>query len=301
MAIQPPIRYPAPWEANILAGGTLLMLLVSSGILSVFFPLPVVLILGQLLIIVPALAWIVIRHLPLRVTFGLYPVSTSTIVWSVLIGFACWPVVAGMVTLLEKPLLLIGPYPPAPFPSNWVERVAFGLAYIVLAPLTEEPIYRGFILQAWLRRGIWVGIGMSGFLFGLLHSQIAPLIPISLFGMVLGLLAHRSQSVLSSIFAHASYNTATAATLFVVIPSLQATPGDVFLVLGMIALPIALLLIWLFLRQNPISPTTLPPRDTSPRWKAILTLLIVLGLFGLMILLEIVMRIYPNLKDLKGI
>jgi hypothetical protein len=86
---QPSIRYPAPWEANILACGTLLMLLVFTGILSAFFPIPVVLIVGQLLFIVPSLTWIVVRHLPLQATFRLYPVTASTIIWGVLIGLAC--------------------------------------------------------------------------------------------------------------------------------------------------------------------------------------------------------------------
>jgi membrane protease YdiL (CAAX protease family) len=295
MNLQPSIRYPAIWEANLLAGSTLVMLIVSAGILSVFFKLSAVLIVGQLLVIVPALLWIAIRRLPLQATFRLYPIPARTALWSILIGFACWPVVAGMSTLLEKPLLLIGPYPAPPLPSHWVESAAYALTYIVIAPLTEEPIYRGFILQAWLRRGMWVGIVLSGFLFGLLHSQIAPLLPLTLLGMVLGLLAHRSQSVLSSIFAHASYNT--AATLFVIVPSLQGTQEVVFIVAGIIALPIAALLVWFFLRRTPVSSTAIPPQESTSWWRPIVSLLVVLGLFGLMALLEIAMRLDPNLGN----
>jgi membrane protease YdiL (CAAX protease family) len=295
MNLQPSIRYPAIWEANLLAGSTLVMLIVSAGILSVFFKLSAVLIVGQLLVIVPALLWIAIRRLPLQATFRLYPIPARTALWSILIGFACWPVVAGMSTLLEKPLLLIGPYPAPPLPGHWVESAAYALTYIVIAPLTEEPIYRGFILQAWLRRGMWVGIVLSGFLFGLLHSQIAPLLPLTLLGMVLGLLAHRSQSVLSSIFAHASYNT--AATLFVIVPSLQGTQEVVFIVAGIIALPIAALLVWFFLRRTPVSSTAIPPQESTSWWRPIVSLLVVLGLFGLMALLEIAMRLDPNLGN----
>ena len=299
MDIQPSIRYPATWEANLLAGSTLVMLIVSAGILSAIFELSAVLIVGQLLVIVPALLWIAIRRLPLQATLRLHPISVRTAIWSILIGLACWPVVAGMATLLEKPLLLIGPYPASPLPSSWAESVAYALAYIVLAPMTEEPIYRGFILQARLRRGMWVGIILSGFLFGLLHSQIAPLLPLTLFGMVLGLLAYRSQSVFSSILAHASYNT--AASLFVIIPSLQGTQETVFIVAGIIALPIAALLVWFFLRQTTVSSPTIPPQESTPWWKTIVSLLVVLGLFGLMAVLEIVLRLYPNLMDLKGV
>ena len=295
MNVQPSIRYPATWEANLLAGITLVMLIVSAGILSIFFKLSAVLIVGQLLVIVPTLLWIAIRRLPLQATFRLYPIPARTALWSILIGFACWPVVAGMSTLLEKPLSLIGPYPALPLPSNWVESAAYAITFIVLAPLTEEPIYRGFILQAWLRRGMWVGIVLSGFLFGLSHSQIAPLLPLTLLGIVLGLLAYRSQSVLSSIIAHASYNT--VATLFVIVPSLQATQEVVFLVAGIIALPIAALLVWFFLRQTPVSSTAIPPQESTSWWRPIISLLVVLGLYGLMALLEIAMRLSPNLGN----
>lgn len=295
MNVQPSIRYPATWEANLLAGITMVMMIVSAGILSIFFKLSAVLIVGQLLVIVPTLLWIAIRRLPLQATFRLYPIPARTALWSILIGCACWPVVAGMSTLLEKPLLLIGPYPALSLPSNWVESAAYAITFIFLAPLTEEPIYRGFILQAWLRRGMWMGIVLSGFLFGLFHSQIAPLLPLTLLGMVLGLLAHRSQSVLSSIIAHVSYNT--IATLFVIVPSLQAIQEVIFIVAGFIALPIAALLVWLFLRQTPDSSTAIPPQERTSWRGPIISLLVVLGLFGLMALLEIVTRLAPNLGN----
>jgi membrane protease YdiL (CAAX protease family) len=295
MNVQPSIRYPATWEANLLAGITMIMLIVSAGILSIFFKLPAVLIVGQLLVIIPTLIWITIRRLPLRTTLRLYPIPASTALWSILIGFACWPVVAGMSTLLEKPLSLMGPYPAPPLPSNWVESAAYAITFIVLAPLTEEPIYRGFILQAWLRRGMWMGIVLSSFLFGLFHTQIAPLLPLTLWGIVLGLLAYRSGSVLSSIIAHASYNT--VATLFVISPSLQGTHEVVFIVAGIFALPIAALLVWLFLRRTPVSSSALPPQESTSWWRPILSLMVVLGLYGLMALLEITMRLSPNLEN----
>jgi membrane protease YdiL (CAAX protease family) len=295
MDLQHSNRHPATWEANLLAGVTLVIMIVSAGILSVFFRLPVVLIVGQLLVIVPALIWIAIRRFPLQATFRLYPIPVRTTLWCMFIGFACWPVVAGMSALLEKPLLLIGPYPALSLPGNWVESAAYAITLIVLAPLTEEPIFRGFILQAWLRRGMWAGIILSGFLFGLFHAQIAPLLPLTLLGMVLALLAHRSQSVLGSIIAHASYNTIAA--LFVIVPTLQATQEVFFFAAGIIALPIAALLVWLFLRQTPVSSTSIPPQERTSWRGLILSLLVVLGLFSLLALLEIVTRLASNLGN----
>jgi membrane protease YdiL (CAAX protease family) len=275
----------------------LVALIIFAGILTVFFNLSVVLVVGQLLFAVPALLWIAIRRFPLQATFRLYPISVRTALWSVLIGLACWPVAAGIAALLEKPLSLIGPPPQIPLPTNWGESLAYAFTFIVLAPLTEEPIFRGFVLQAWLRRGPVVGIILAGFLFGLMHAQIAPVLPITVLGIVLGLLAYRSQSILSSILAHASFNA--VASLFVCLPSLQGTEDVVFIIAGAVALPVAALLVWSYVRRNPLPVDGTPPRETSSWMWPSLSFLVVFGLFGLMALAEIVMRLNPNLSQLK--
>jgi hypothetical protein len=297
MNAQPSFRYPATWEATLLVSVLLVGLIVVAGILTIFFNLTVVLVLGQLLFAVPALLWIAIRRFPLQATLRLYPISARTALWSVLIGLACWPVAAGASALLEKPLSLIGPPPTIPLPTNWGESLAYAFTFIVLAPLTEEPIFRGFVLQAWLRRGSVVGIILAGFLFGLMHAQITPVLPITVLGIVLGLLAYRSQSILSSILAHASFNS--VASLFVCLPSLQGTQDIVFIIAGAVALPIAALLVWSYVRRNPPPSNETLPRETSSWVWPSLSFLVVFGLFGLMALFEIMMRLNPNLSQLK--
>jgi membrane protease YdiL (CAAX protease family) len=296
MNSQQSIRCPATWEANLLAGSVLIVLFVGAGILTLFLNLSIVLIVGQIIVIVPVLLWIAVRRLPLQTTLRLHPISLRTALWSVLIGVACWPIVAGISTLLDQLLSRIGPYPATPLPQNLTESAMYALTFIVLAPLTEEPIYRGFILQAWLRRGKWVSLVVSGILFGFLHSQIAPLLPLTLFGIVLGILAYRGGSVLSSILAHASYNA--VATLFVVLPALQKTRAEFFIIAGIVALPIAALLLWLMVRKNPLSSSDMPPRETLSWLWPIVSFLVVFGLFGLMAILEVIMRLHPNLKSM---
>ncbi len=297
MNAQSAIRYPTTWEANLLVGILLFTLIIAAGILTFLFNLSVVLILGQLLFAVPALMWIVIRQFPLKATLRLHSISARTAVWSVLIGLACWPVAAGLSTLLEKPLSLIGPPPSIPLPKNWGEGLAYAFTFIILAPLTEEPIFRGFVLQAWLRRGPVVGIIATSFLFALMHAQIVPVLPITLFGIVLALLAYRSQSILSSMLAHAGFNA--VASLFVCIPSLQGTEDIVFIIAGAVTLPVAAFLVWSYVRQNPPPAEGTPPRETSPWIWPILSSLVILGLFGLIAILERVMRLNPGMGQVK--
>jgi membrane protease YdiL (CAAX protease family) len=118
-----------------------------------------------------------------------------------------------------------------------------------------------------------------------------------LLGIVLGLLAYRSQSILSSMLAHASFNA--VASFFVCLPSLQSTQDIVFIIAGAVALPIAAFLVWSFVRRNPPPAHGTPPREISPWVWSILSLLVIFGLFSLMALLEIVMRLNPGMSQMK--
>lgn len=291
------VRNPSTWEATLLAAILLVVLIVSAGILSALSSLSVVLVVGQLLFIVPTVLWSTFRGLPLRATLQISGIPWRTALWSAAIGLACWPVVAGTVALFERPLSRLGAYPASPVPGNLIESGAYVLALVVLAPLTEEPAYRGLMMRAWLRRGPRLGIIIPAILFGLLHSQIAPLLPLTVFGVVLGILVWHTGSVLSSVVAHASYNT--AAVLFIVVPPLQSTQDAAFMAMGALALPVAVVLIWRFVAQNALPLTATPqPETTSPLW-SIMALLLVLGLYVLMATLEVAMRLYPELMNLK--
>jgi membrane protease YdiL (CAAX protease family) len=55
-------------------------------------------------------------------------------------------------------------------------------------------------------------------LFAAFHFELAALIPVTFFGIGLGLLVQRSNSLFSSVVAHMSYNV--VGTLYLVIPGL---------------------------------------------------------------------------------
>lgn len=79
------VRLPATWEANLLAGSLLIVMIVGAGMPSLFLDLSIVLIVGQLLVVVPALLWIAARRLLLRTTLRLHPIPLRTALWSVII------------------------------------------------------------------------------------------------------------------------------------------------------------------------------------------------------------------------
>ena len=93
-----------------------------------------------------------------------------------------------------------------------VSILLFGVLGVLVAPLVEETIFRGFLYPVIARQfGITAGIALTGTLFGLMHAaqlwggwgQIALLI---LVGVVLTWVRARTGTVAASYFVHLGYN-----------------------------------------------------------------------------------------------
>jgi sodium transport system permease protein len=81
------------------------------------------------------------------------------------------------------------------------------LVFVLLPAVSEELAFRGFIL-AGLRRRFrpWLAILLSSSLFALYHFNVFQLVPAFCLGLVLGLLAVRSGSVLPGMLFHLLHN-----------------------------------------------------------------------------------------------
>jgi uncharacterized protein len=78
------------------------------------------------------------------------------------------------------------------------------IAYIIVAPITEEFLFRGYILQRWASKwSMTVALVASSILFGVLHANI---IGLSMFGLVMGVLYIRTRTLLIPIACHAFNN-----------------------------------------------------------------------------------------------
>jgi membrane protease YdiL (CAAX protease family) len=93
-----------------------------------------------------------------------------------------------------------------------ISILLFGVLGVLVAPLVEETIFRGFLYPVIARRlGIAAGIAVTGTLFGLMHAaqlwggwgQIALLIVV---GVVLTWVRARTGTVAASYFVHLGYN-----------------------------------------------------------------------------------------------
>lgn len=83
-------------------------------------------------------------------------------------------------------------------------RVITAIATIIVAPLTEEFIFRGFILQRWgVKWNVPLGLLLSSLLFGLMHPNP---IGLTMFGLLMGTLYLKTRSLVIPIAAHAVNN-----------------------------------------------------------------------------------------------
>lgn len=81
------------------------------------------------------------------------------------------------------------------------------LSLVVFAPMTEEFIFRGYLLHRWTKKwGLWAAIVLSSVLFGALHPDS---LGAAFTGFVFAILYLRTQSLWAAIIAHALYNLTT--------------------------------------------------------------------------------------------
>jgi membrane protease YdiL (CAAX protease family) len=100
--------------------------------------------------------------------------------------------------------------------------VMVSLLAIVIAPITEEIFYRGFLFGGLATvfgtkgtmRGVVVGGLLSGLIFALAHFDVGSIIPFTIIGVVFAFVYHRSQSLFAAVGAHVMFNAiAIAGTL----------------------------------------------------------------------------------------
>jgi CAAX protease family protein len=160
--------------------------------------------------------------------------GTGSLVADVGLSFKWWDLVVGAVAGIGTQLVLIPllylPFEradptlnhrlsaPATADSAAVHG-AFPVTVLVLflavfAPVVEELFFRGLLLRSMTRwLGPIAGIAISAVVFGLAHFEPLQLAGLVLFGIVLGLLAYKTQRLGPGIVAHAAFNAVTVFSL----------------------------------------------------------------------------------------
>lgn len=137
----------------------------------------------------------------------------------------------GVLLVLVWYLLITMVLPPEwGAPSHKLEEIArastagllaFALMAVVLAPLSEELLFRGAMLHGFMQR--WSGgvsVALTALLFAALHIGPAQpywpgVVNVAVIGVVLALLRIRTGSLLPGVIAHAVYNSVAVLDILV--------------------------------------------------------------------------------------
>jgi len=137
-----------------------------------------------------------------------FKLSPACIVLCLLMGLAANIWFSLVLNLLPLPQSLMEGYADASAGLNgsgmWLVDL---LSLVIIAPVTEEVIYRGAIFRyakGFLPLG--VAVILQGLLFGLAHGQIIWIAYATILGCVLGYLRNITGSILSCILFHVAFN-----------------------------------------------------------------------------------------------
>ena len=150
--------------------------------------------------------------------------------WSVL----CWSVVAALGALIPSAWT----QEMMPELPNWIEHEFYMIlqnrwGYLsigLLAPLSEEIVFRGAILKSLLKKStlpVWGAIVLSAFMFSLIHMNPAQMPHAFVIGILLGWMYQRTGSILPGMAYHWANNSA-AYVLYNIYPNPDMKLIDLF-------------------------------------------------------------------------
>jgi len=115
----------------------------------------------------------------------------------------------------ERVLSVFGNWDPSEeqglVPNGWDSSragafVAFFVVVTLIAPAIEEMTYRGLGISLLLPWGAVLAVGATGLLFGAAHGLLVALPILTMFGLVVGWLRVRTDSIYPGIVLHGTFN-----------------------------------------------------------------------------------------------
>lgn len=153
------------------------------------------------------------RGIPMRRALALRPIRPATVVLALVAGLA-----------LQFPLAEVGNVAREVFPipveeqlrqrrlvtpDGLADALVTILAIVVIAPASEELLFRGLMLRPLAERyGPGFALGLTSVLFGLVHGQPVAVAYATVAGVVLGTVAVRTGGVAAPLVVHAAVNAA---------------------------------------------------------------------------------------------
>jgi membrane protease YdiL (CAAX protease family) len=159
-----------------------------------------------LVILLPALLYLLIARLPLVQTLQLRWPGWNRVILTLFLAGGMWIIAMWWATLVAKVVGYDLPTPPEFYPRTLGAAILLTSALAIFAPICEEVMFRGVIQRGYERNGAVRAIVFGGLVFAGFHLsplRFAALLPMAL---MLGFVAWRCRSLVLSILLHAVYN-----------------------------------------------------------------------------------------------
>ena len=169
-------------------------------------------IVGQSLMVVPLIVFVKFKNLPffrsIRFKFLKYSTIKSVILFS-----------TGLIILSDELDRIIQLFVPTPEyvldlnyllkPDSFLSAILLFIAVVILAPLGEEIIFRGFLQQILEKhwKDITQAILFTALIFSLIHMNPYWFVQIYFLGVILGFLAWKTQSIIAPLILHSLNNS----------------------------------------------------------------------------------------------
>lgn len=169
--------------------------------------LTLILIITDVLVVLFLWVFFAIRKKKLTTEASMRKFSMSYVPWIILTGVALALFISFALALLPEKWL--ADYAAASSSIGGKLTIVSLVATVIAAPVVEEILFRGIILSR-LRKAMPVApaIILSALVFGFMHGQILWIAYAAFLGIILALVAVRTNSILATILLHLAFNLA---------------------------------------------------------------------------------------------
>lgn len=191
-----------------------------------------------LLILLPVLCFIWLKKLEFTKALRLKKISFGIAVRSVMLGISAWGIAILLYRVCENIMgsSLLEYWDATLYPADMSELLIALLVTAVLPGLCEEILFRGVIQSLLEKKGIQKGLLYTSLLFAIFHFNPWGILPIFFLGLIIGLLAIRTNSIIPAIIAHTSVNATSVIVNYLTINEKSQIVVEVLLALIFVAI-----------------------------------------------------------------
>jgi len=161
----------------------------------------------EALIILPALVFVIQQRLPFLTIFRIHPVNSKIIFASIILGVSFSVVIDGIDRLVQLVLPMPESLQQAMQEALKIQSVSdfiiIVFSAVFLASILEEMLFRGFVQVSFENHlDVTRAVMATAFLFAIIHLNPWGTIQFTLFGIILGVIAWKSNSIIPPVIVH---------------------------------------------------------------------------------------------------